>query len=79
MTWSHVACIAVGILVQAATFALGLLVGVALRKEPDHGGQGTDSWWRQIERRRVEECIAGGRKGCVGPCRKAGAGERQDR
>ena len=40
MSIEQLCCLSVGILVEAATFAFGILVGATLRrKEPDHGSQ----------------------------------------
>jgi hypothetical protein len=40
MTIEQWCCICVGMTVQAATFALGLLVGASLRRKHDATGQG---------------------------------------
>ena len=77
MPTTEVACIAVGIMVQAATFALGLVVGATMRKGVQHGSEGTKAdWWHDIERRRTEEVLAGGcGRGCK-PRHQTGFGQR---
>jgi hypothetical protein len=36
MTIEQLVCITIGFVVQGATFALGILVGASLRKDPHH-------------------------------------------
>jgi hypothetical protein len=41
MTIEQLCCVCFGVVIEALTFALGILVGASLRrKEPDHGTQG---------------------------------------
>lgn len=36
MTIEQLVCITIGFVVQGATFALGILVGISMRKDPHH-------------------------------------------
>jgi hypothetical protein len=40
MTIEQLVCITIGCVVQAATFALGILVGASMRKEPHREAEG---------------------------------------
>jgi hypothetical protein len=42
MNIEQLVCVSIGFIVQATTFAVGILVGASLRrKEPDHGASGS--------------------------------------
>jgi hypothetical protein len=75
--------IAIGETLLAATFALGILVGVSLTKKGishGYGNEGTSQeWWHHIERRRAEDCARGCKPGCAKPSGKAGPDERASR
>lgn len=40
MTIEQLVCITVGFVVQGATFVLGVLVGISMRKDPHHDEEG---------------------------------------
>lgn len=40
MTIEQLVCITIGFVVQGATFVLGVLVGISMRKDPHHDAEG---------------------------------------
>jgi hypothetical protein len=78
MTAGQLVLIAIGHLTLAGTFVLGVLVGVSMKKgQNDYGrNEGTQAWWRDIERRRFEECSRRCQPGGAKPGTEAGADER---
>jgi hypothetical protein len=55
-TIEQAVCVSLGVILQALTFAVGLLVGASLRRQPEAGtrGKGGDaSYWHDanVERR----------------------------
>ena len=50
MTIEQICCVCIGVTIQAATFALGLLVGASLRRKDStawHGNEATGSHLRR--------------------------------
>jgi hypothetical protein len=55
MTIENTVFLATGVLVNGLTFALGIAVGVSLkRKDSDHGYSFEKSQWNRVERRGTE-------------------------
>jgi hypothetical protein len=81
MTAEQFVLIAIGHLTLAGTFVLGVLVGVSMKKgSVDHGrSEGSQAWWRDIERRRFEDCSRRCQSGGAKPRTEAGADERSSR
>jgi hypothetical protein len=55
-TVEQAVCVSLGVILQALTFSIGLLVGAALRREPDkvvRGKSGEPGYWHDagVERR----------------------------
>jgi hypothetical protein len=79
MTAGQLVLIAIGHLTLAGTFVLGVLVGVSMKKgQNDYGrNEGTQAeWWRDIERRRFEECSRRCQPGGAKPGTQAHPDER---
>jgi hypothetical protein len=79
MTLEQFALISLGHISLACTFVLGILVGVSLTKKGiSHGrNEGTEAeWWRDIERRRFEDCSRRCQSGGAKPGTETRADER---
>lgn len=83
MTVNDVVLVSFGIVVNALTFGLGIMVGVSMRrKEVTHdGNENYPTAWHDagIERRRANGCSARCEKGCANVNAEPGANERASR
>ncbi len=83
MTLTDFVWISVGELLLAGTFALGILVGVALkpRKESTHGNcnEGTEDKWNHAGNVNAQGGACRRAQGCSGTAREAHPGQRPTR
>ncbi len=83
MTLTDFVWISVGELLLAGTFALGILVGVALkpRKESTHGNcnEGTEDDWNHAGNLNATGGTCRRAQGCAGTAREAHPGQRPTR
>jgi hypothetical protein len=83
MTLTDFVWISVGELLLAGTFALGILVGIALkpRKESTHGNcnEGTENDWNYTGNLNAQGGTCRRAQGCPDKAREAHPGQRQTR
>jgi len=58
MSIEQLVCVSIGVFVQAATFALGIMVGVSLKRKEATHGNGND-YWHSFEHRGTEKGTGG--------------------